>query len=545
MSLQQWYDVSGNETHVLPFKLTKKGFSKMLNRMHSESKLNSEAVRSNDRLWYYKFERSSLILDEKRLRNRSLPIDKLETENRTDFQSIFLPSEEVEEDNNESGLDLLSSLTTGILQTTTTPSPTEVPTPTTMPPSTTEVPTIPVRDIFNLKTKQYIELTQQLDFALLVRPNLKFPSFPNITIHKSKSLTEGLKWHFICLYNEYTRGEDYLMTYKEKIIVMNAIIKNESYHNGYSKPVVSIRTFQRFIEKYRKEQKTDSVSNTFVSKKGHGKDSYIGKLEKQFPKYLHKLYRYSSKILGIDATVPQYIYCMNTRSKILHPNCPIRSDLGLSIHHFWVFFYANGGQLKRPTTKPSLTDEQKRARVQWAKEMQKTLLEMEDFFYCFLDEKWFYTTSRRNKMKILPKADWESDEEAKLTVPKVHSRRHTTKVMLLGIIGPPVYHKNEIDPVSKKKKVLFDGKIMIKRVSERVKLSRMVTNQVFVEDHLLNDDIKTGEWKELLSDSMDMSINEALIIISNHYNIDNDIADCLCFTYYDWQLKTKQKPKPV
>ena len=69
-------------------------------------------------------------------------------------------------------------------------------------------------------------------------------------------------------------------------------------------------------------------------------------------------------------------------------------------------------------------------------------------------------------MKILPKADWESDEEAKLTVPKVHSRRHTTKVMLLGIIGPPVYHKTEIDTVTKKKKVLFDGKIMIKRVSE-------------------------------------------------------------------------------
>ena len=193
--------------------------------MHSESKLNSEAVRSNDRLWYYKFERSSLILDEKRLRNRSLPIDKLETENRTDLQSIFLPSEEVEEDNNESGLDLLSSLATGILQTTTTQSPTEVPTPTTMPPSTTELPTIPVRDIFNLKTKQYIELSHQLDFSLLIRPNLKFPSFPNITTHKSKSLTEGLKWHFICLYNEYTRGEDYLMTYKEKIIVMNAIIK--------------------------------------------------------------------------------------------------------------------------------------------------------------------------------------------------------------------------------------------------------------------------------------------------------------------------------
>ena len=84
MSLQEWYNVFNNVAPVLPYNLTIKGFSKIINRIHSESKFNSEAVRSKDRLWYYKFEKSNLILDEKRLRNRYILIDKTVTVNCTD-----------------------------------------------------------------------------------------------------------------------------------------------------------------------------------------------------------------------------------------------------------------------------------------------------------------------------------------------------------------------------------------------------------------------------------------------------------------------------
>ena len=91
--------------------------------------------------------------------------------------------------------------------------------------------------------------------------------------------------------------------------------------------------------------------------------------------------------------------------------------------------------------------------------MKDALDNMEDFVYCFLDEKWFYTTSRRKKMKILPRATWEAEVEAKIVLPKVHSRKHTSKGMVMGIIGPPVYDKNE--------KIMFDGKIMAKQVSQQ------------------------------------------------------------------------------
>ena len=45
-------------------------------------------------------------------------------------------------------------------------------------------------------------------------------------------------------------------------------------------------------------------------------------------------------------------------------------------------------------------------------------------------------------MKILPCAEWETETEAKVTVPKVFkSRRHNVKVMFMRIIDPPVCNK--------------------------------------------------------------------------------------------------------
>ena len=74
-------------------------------------------------------------------------------------------------------------------------------------------------------------------------------------------------------------------------------------------------------------------------------------------------------------------------------------------------------------------------------------------WYCFLDKKWFYTTSCRKKYKILPKAEFESDEEAEVGMPRAHSHCHAVKVMTLGLISPPVEN-------------LSDGKILLKRVGE-------------------------------------------------------------------------------
>ena len=52
--------------------------------------------------------------------------------------------------------------------------------------------------------------------------------------------------------------------------------------------------------------------------------------------------------------------------------------------------------------KPYLTKDQMKVRKKWCKFEQKRMKELnEDFYCCFLDEKWFYTTSRRGKVKVL------------------------------------------------------------------------------------------------------------------------------------------------
>ena len=66
---------------------------------------------------------------------------------------------------------------------------------------------------------------------------------------------------------------------------------------------------------------------------------------------------------------------MNERSQILHPFCKDRSQLDLSVYYF-SNFYSHGGKLKHPTTKPSLSAEQKQLRVEWAKDVKKAILEM-------------------------------------------------------------------------------------------------------------------------------------------------------------------------
>ena len=136
-----------------------------------------------------------------------------------------------------------------------------------------------------------------------------------------------------------------------------------------------------------------------------------------------------------------------------------------------------------------------------------------------------------------------------MIVPKVTNRKHCPKVMYMGIIGPPVYKKDEhgefvykeTEDGKREKIPLFDGKIMCKRVSCKEEQKRESTNQSFVDKHVINEDIKNTGWKELLIAPNGISVEEALDIISYHYGMDDIISEKLCFTYYTWKTVTKHK----
>ena len=69
--------------------------------------------------------------------------------------------------------------------------------------------------------------------------------------------------------------------------------------------------------------------------------------------------------------------------------------------------------------------------MKWAEEQKKLMKDQGDNFHCaFLDEKWFYTTSRRRKIKILPAGKDEDPEKVKPKQPRCISRRYPIKVCL-------------------------------------------------------------------------------------------------------------------
>ena len=136
--------------------------------------------------------------------------------------------------------------------------------------------------------------------------------------------------------------------------------------------------------------------DVYKGREGEGWQCYVSKVMAQFPTFLHSLYRYSINVLGDNANTKSIIDLMNCRAKILNPECPIYSNLGISTYHFWKFFHMCNGKLIQSTTKPGLTPEIKANRKEWAKRMKELIKVLgDDFQVCFIDEKLFYTTSRR------------------------------------------------------------------------------------------------------------------------------------------------------
>ena len=88
-----------------------------------------------------------------------------------------------------------------------------------------------------------------------------------------------------------------------------------------------------------------------------------------------------------------------------------------------------GDKEKFPKEKPYLTSDQKKAREEWCQnEKERMARQGKEFYACFLDEKWFYVTSRRRKLKILPPGEGEDPKVVAPHIPTTRSRRFPVKV---------------------------------------------------------------------------------------------------------------------
>ena len=293
-------------------------------------------------------------------------------------------------------------------------------------------------------------------------------------------------------------------------------------------------------DKLERETRMNPSNAPYVleSKLNKNKVRYVDKLEAKFPTYLHSLYRYATSTLGVDENSTRLVQAMNQRSNRLHPNCPIRSDLGLNKHHFWEFFYKHGGKIKADVTKPRLSLEQREERVlfatKWKSLLEKDALEKElpkKIYRCYLDEKWFYTSSRRRKVKVLPRAQFESVKQSFVKNKKVRTRRHPCKVMFMAVVAPPIEEQN------------FSGIIYFRRVGNVREQKRESHNQNFHSLYTINGQLRMGEWKDLIDVSTSSSLlpSNLLMRIGVEYTLPPLISENLCFLYESFEYKSKKR----
>ena len=151
-----------------------------------------------------------------------------------------------------------------------------------------------------------------------------------------------------------------------------------------------------------------------------------------------------------------------------------------------------------------------------------------DFYLCFIDEKWFYTSLGRNKEKNIPTAGFETEEEMCIPQKLTRSRRHATKVMYMGIICPPTNLPNNVEIPNDWQ----NGKIGMYRVSKKRNLMRNTRNQKFAPCGQLNNLIPNGDWRQLLpevnEDSPGILVGDFLDMIASFYNFDPTIKSHIC-----------------
>ena len=154
------------------------------------------------------------------------------------------------------------------------------------------------------------------------------------------------------------------------------------------------------------------------------------------------------------------------------------------------------------------------ARVRYSTRVLELIAQQKKIIY--LDEKWFYTTSRRKKLKYLRRQPHEAIGTGNLRRRKVISRKHSLKTMFIGVIAEPDENQQ------------FDGKILIERVSKERELTRTTYRNNFHHDRHINDALKSGEWKELYPDDPTILTSEFIRLIADSYDLEEEMEDKLC-----------------
>ena len=359
---------------------------------------------------------------------------------------------------------------------------------------------------------------EKIGFALVLdlerKPRLNRMGTKEITVHGGKqadaharllALATAKKWGW----------QNKMFSNAERQRIAQAACTQVSYDLGYSKRISwsRLEAWEKATDEYVAEGDTSKLAPQHK-----GAKSYIDRIEADHPGYVRELFRYSQVAKGYQASFEDLANCMCEKS-----DAPGEDRPTLTLHPLQVYrwFKKQNGKEKSPNEKPRLTDKHKTDRILWAKKWFEYLKEHLPF--AFLDEKWFYTDSRRRTIKFLPPTEEEKTADPSLSFPrrkKVVSRRYCEKVMFLGVVACP---RPEHE---------FDGRVFLKRVAKEKVLTRASPHQRFTDDAILNTEIKNGGWRNMFVDGM--TTGELLDVIVDVNGLEDDVAERLELRYEDW-----------
>ena len=123
----------------------------------------------------------------------------------------------------------------------------------------------------------YIASAKCLDFVQSPRRNLFTASHDFVTIRPNNECDQFFKNYLITVAHELQFGE---YSYKEQIIIAEAMIKRESYIAGYRKPVLSPTYFHQHVwTPFKREQRLNpsNAPYMFKSNRGMNRKSHVEK----------------------------------------------------------------------------------------------------------------------------------------------------------------------------------------------------------------------------------------------------------------------------
>lgn len=338
-------------------------------------------------------------------------------------------------------------------------------------------------------------------------------------IHSRKQADE--RFRNLVLHTAIMWGwRDPCLTFARRDEIAKAACRQVSYDLGYKAPLAHTRlpVWYGMVN----AAITGGESTNRLSPSNSGRVTYVDALENDHPGYLRELFRYAERVIGTTATWQELAEIINQKSSAPGEERP---TLSISRRQLSKWFQMQGGKEVSAIEKPLLTQEHKQRRIEWARRWFDVFSDP-SAPVAFLDEKWFYTTNRRQQMKVLPTAANEIGIMTAYRAPRIRSRRHPAKVMFLGVVACPQLANN------------FDGRVCLHRVSKTKILSRSSKNKRFSVDQDVVQAIVSGEWKEQLATD-GMTIDELLDDVKSQFDLDAYVSNRLVigFDTYEGGVK--------